>query len=290
MFGYVRAVSSVLSPEDAQRYEGVYCGLCRTLGNRYGWAARLILNYDFVFLAILLAEPEGSGEFPCCPCPIHPWKKKACWPKNPALDTAADESIILTWWKLQDSIRDGGAGERLKSRAASLALGRYYRKAAALRPEFDRTVRDCLHELHQMEKENIPSLDRPADTFARILQGAATETEPPARQRGIGQILYHVGRWIYLADAWDDLAEDRKQGSYNPLLARYGPEAEQAKEALRETMHVSLGLADTAFSLLEWGEWETLLRHILKTGLPAVEEAVFTGQWKRKKRNQTDKS
>ena len=32
MFGYVRAVTSVLSPEDAQRYEAVYCGLCRTLG------------------------------------------------------------------------------------------------------------------------------------------------------------------------------------------------------------------------------------------------------------------
>ena len=46
MFGYVRAVPSVLPEEDARRYEGVYCGLCRTLGQRYGWTARLILNYD----------------------------------------------------------------------------------------------------------------------------------------------------------------------------------------------------------------------------------------------------
>ena len=46
MFGYVRAVTSVLSPEDAQRYEAVYCGLCRTLGNRYGKTAQLILNYE----------------------------------------------------------------------------------------------------------------------------------------------------------------------------------------------------------------------------------------------------
>ena len=61
MFGYVRAVTSVLSPEDAQRYEAVYCGLCRTLGNRYGKTAQLILNYDFVFLALLLAKPEGEG-------------------------------------------------------------------------------------------------------------------------------------------------------------------------------------------------------------------------------------
>lgn len=284
MFGYVRAVTPVLSPEDAQRYEAVYCGLCRTLGNRYGKTAQLILNYDFVFLAILLSQPEIEVTFPCCPCPIHPWKKKHCWLGSPALTAAADATVILTWWKLQDAIRDGGVGERAKSHLAALGLRRHYKKAAAYRPNFDRTVQECLAQLHAMEQENLPSLDRPADTFARILQAAATEDQLAARTHGIQQILYHTGRWIYLADAWDDLAEDRKKGTYNPLLARFGDQAEQAKEDLRETMHVSLGLADTAFSLLDWGGWESLLGHILSTGLPAVEEAVFTGQWKEQKR------
>lgn len=284
MFGYVRAVTAVLSEGEKRRYEGVYCGLCRTLGNRYGLAARFILNYDFVFLAMLLGE-EGSGQaLPCCPCPIHPWKKKHCWVGSPALDTAADESVILTWWKLRDTLQDGSWKERIKGFLACLMLKRAYRKAAERQPDFSRTVQDCLKELHRMEEENLPSLDRPADTFARILQGAATELKPPARSRAVSQILYHVGRWIYLADAWDDLAEDRKQGSYNPILARFGDGAEQQEDYLRETMRVSLGLADTAFSLLEWGEWESLLHHILKAGLPAVEEAVFTGQWKNRKR------
>lgn len=287
MFGYVRAVTPALAPEDAQRYEAVYCGLCRTLGDRYGKTAQLILNYDFVFLALLLAQPEGGEEaFPCCTCPVHPWRKKACWLGSPALTAAADATVILTWWKLQDAIADGGLAEKSKSWAAALALRRHYKQAAAYRPEFDATVRSCLEELHQLEQANTPSLDRPADTFARILQAAATETQLAARTHSIQQILYHVGRWIYLADAWDDLAEDRKEGTYNPLLARYGGQAEEARASLRETMHVSLGLADTAFSLLDWGRWEPLLGHILHTGLPAVEEAVFTGQWKqRKKRN-----
>ena len=229
MFGYVRAVTSVLSPEDAQRYEAVYCGLCRTLGNRYGKTAQLILNYDFVFLALLLAKPEGEGTFPCCPCPVHPWRKKACWLGSPALDEAADATVILTWWKLQDAIRDGGLWERGKSRAAALALRRHYRTAAARRPAFDHTVQTCLEELHQLEVANTPSLDQPADTFARILQAAGAETGLAARTHGVEQILYHVGRWIYLADAWDDLAQDRKEGNYNPLLARYGDQAETAE-------------------------------------------------------------
>lgn len=285
MFGYVRAVTSVLSPADAQRYEAVYCGLCRTLGDRYGKTAQLTLNYDFVFLALLLAQPEEEGgAFPGRACPVRPWQKKSCWLDSHALTAAADATVILTWWKLQDAIADGGWAEAAKSRGAAVALGKHYRQAAAHWPAFDETVRSCLEELRQLEQANTPSLDRPADTFARILQGAAVETGLAARTHGIQQILYHVGRWIYLADAWDDLEEDRKQGTYNPILARYGDQADQAKEALRETMHVSLGLADTAFSLLDWGPWEPLLGHILKTGLPAVEEAVFTGQWKRRNR------
>ena len=231
MFGYVRAVTAVLPPEEQARYRAVYCGLCKTLGERYGKAAQLTLNYDFVFLALLLAPPEE--ETALFRCPAAPWKKKPVWPGDAALEAAADATVILVWWKLQDAIRDGGAGEKLKSRSVALALRRSYRAAAQRRPDFDRAVKTCLEELHQLEEANTPSLDRPADAFARLLQAAAIAVSPAARQSAVAQILYHVGRWIYLADAWDDLAEDREAGNYNPLLARYGDQAEQHQAALR---------------------------------------------------------
>lgn len=291
MFGYVRAVTPVLDADQARRYEGVYCGLCRTLKARYGRRAALVLNYDFVFLAMLLAPAQADPDLQERPCPACPWKKKVCWLESPALEQAADASVILTWWKLQDAIRDGGWAERQGGRLACAALKRHYQKAAALRPQFDETTRTCLHELHKLEEENIPSLDRPADAFARILQAAALPEASPdksptpnARTTATAQILYHVGRWIYLTDAWDDRQEDAKTGSYNPVLARYGAEAEDQADLLRDTLHASLGVAITAFSLLDWGGWEPLLRHILREGLPAVEEAVFTGQWKTRRR------
>ena len=53
-------------------------------------------------------------------------------------------------------------------------------------------------------------------------------------------------------------------------------------------MHTSLGVAKTAFALVDWGESEPLLDHILETGLPAVEEAVFTGQWKERKKRRKE--
>ena len=285
MFGYVRAIPDVLPEEEARRYEAVYCGLCSALGARYGWTARFILNYDFVFLALLLA-PGGRTDCACRNCPARPWRKKCCWTGGAALDAAADESLILTWWKLKDALRDGRWWERLAARTALFFLKGHYLTAAARRPDFARTVEACLDELHGMETAGLASLDRPADTFARILQAAAVKTEPPARASASAQILYHVGRWIYLADAWDDRKQDALTGSYNPVLALFGPESpDQGEARLRETMDTSLGLARTAFALLDWDEWEPLLDHILSVGLPVVEEAVFTGQWKQKRKN-----
>lgn len=283
MFGYVRAIPDVLPAEEARRYETVYCGLCMTLGSRYGWTARFILNYDFVFLALLLA-PGETGDCQCMSCPARPWRKKSCWHSGPVLNAAADESLILTWWKLKDALRDGSWWEKLAARTAMLFLRKHYNTAAARCPAFARTVETCLEELHGMETANLASLDRPADTFARILQAAAIETEPAARSRATAQILYHVGRWIYLADAWDDRKEDAANGSYNPVLALFGPDPSEWEDRVRETMRTSLGLARTAFALLDWEIWEPLLDHILSVGLPAVEEAVFTGQWKQRKR------
>nr|WP_287223967.1 DUF5685 family protein [Oscillibacter sp.] len=63
MFGYVRPPLEILPQEEADRFRRAYCGLCHTLGERYGPAARMILNYDFTYLAILLSDPEEAA--PC---------------------------------------------------------------------------------------------------------------------------------------------------------------------------------------------------------------------------------
>ena len=89
MFGYVRPAADRLTQEQTDLFRSAYCGLCRTLGRRYGLPARIILNYDLAFLAILLAG--GSG-FSCARhrCPVHPIRGCPCGEENPALDAAAD--------------------------------------------------------------------------------------------------------------------------------------------------------------------------------------------------------
>ena len=278
MFGYVRPLTPELRVRELEEYKAVYCGLCRAMGKRYGMLARFALNYDFTFLVMILA----SGPSPCqiLPrrCPAHPFRKRKMCAQMPALELAAGESLILSYQKLRDDAHDRGLFRGLPARLAALLLKRAYKKAARVRPEFDREVTQCLDELHALELERCPSLDRPADAFARILHAAAPATGDEARDRAVGQLLYHVGRWIYLVDAWDDLDEDKRTGAYNPIDARYEGKGREHLTQLRTTLLHSRNLAASAYALAPSERWDPILSNILYLGLPAMEELVLAGR------------
>ena len=278
MFGYVRPYRDELKVREQRDYETLYCGLCLSLGRRHGFLARMFLNYDFTFLAMLLDGDEPVTEHHACPARL--WcRKKAC-ACGGGVDAAADAGTILTYWKLRDTVVDGAFWKRMGARFLCWLFRKSYRRAAAKRPDFDRAVRENLEQLQSLEQEGCTSLDRTADTFAKILSAAAPRSDNPGRDRALEQLLYHVGRWIYLVDAWDDLEEDRQRGGYNPISARFpGLETEQM-EYLRTTLRHSLNLARSAGALLELGYWQGTVENVLYLGLPAVEELVFTGRWK----------
>ena len=279
MFGYVRPALSLLPQEEKDRYQGAYCGLCHAMGKRHGFLARFTLSYDFAFLAILFSGNE-QGEWCRRRCPAHPLKKKRSCLCSPGLDAAADASMILTWHKLRDDVTDHGWLRGLPARLLSLLLRRPYRKAQAARPEFAHQVEEQLVKLRYLEEKRTPSIDRTADAFACVLEGAVPQDSENGRRRVLEQMLYHVGRWIYLVDAWDDLEEDREHGRYNPLIARFGDGVEQEKDYLATTMTHSLKLAVSAANLIDFGQWGTVVNNMLYQGLPAVQEAVLSGRWK----------
>ncbi len=280
MFGYVRVCQEALSTENKTRYEAAYCGLCRTMGAKYGPFTRFFLNYDFALLAMLLAPAGHECVTGRKPCPAHPVEGRACCSGGAWLEAAAGESVILTYWKLRDSVADSGPFRGLPARFLSFCLAGSYRKAKEDHPDFDAQVALLLDELSGLEGEKCPSIDRTADCFARLLRSAAPVTGDSRRDRAMGALLYHLGRWIYLIDGVDDLAEDQAAGRYNPVLARFPQWSEADKEYLRNTLDHSLSLAGAAFQLLEPNPWTPVVENILYSGLPGVEELVFSGKWR----------
>lgn len=279
MFGYVRPSMARLAEEDRARFSGVYCGLCRVLGERYGQAARMILNYDFTFLAVLLWPEEDASPLHRG-CIAHPFAGRDYFPGNKALELAADESVILAWWQIQDALADPEKGKG-KYRAASLALKAAYRRARERRPAFDAMAREQLERLRELEEARCPSLDEPADAFARILSAAAGEVDDPVKRRVLEQLLYHLGRWIYLVDAADDLAKDFSSGSYNPLIFRFslgeGALTGEARESLVASLDHSIRLMAAAYELWDFGVWSPIMRATVYEGLFLVGRAVLEG-------------
>ncbi|NLU23531.1 MAG: hypothetical protein GXW99_02185 [Clostridiales bacterium] len=292
MFGYVRPAVDKLTEEDKERFAAVYCGLCHTLGNRYGFAARWILNYDFAFLAILLSD-ETACSCGCCRCVVHSFRPKKTACRTPALELAADESVILSWWQLQDGIADHGFWRGLKYRIARFFLKKAYRKARELRPAFDKSTQQHLAELSCLEKENCSSLDRPADAFAQLLSDAADSVPDAVKSRVLRQMLYHLGRWIYLVDAVDDLRQDAKEGAYNPVALRYGlPDGvltEESRQALSVTLDQSIRVMAASYELYDFGLWSDIVQSVVYEGMYAVGHSVLAGTFrKRKRKKQAD--
>ena len=100
----------------------------------------------------------------------------------------------------------------------------------------------------------------------------------------MAQLLYHVGRWIYLIDAWNDREEDAAAGRYNPVLARARSAPEEDMEPLMHTtLRHSLNLSRSALHLLKPSFYTTIVENILYLGMPAVEGSVFSGRWNKDK-------
>ena len=280
MFGYVRPALDHLSQEQRDAYQSAYCGLCHALGRRHGPLARMTLQYDFTFLAILLSAGTGEEGHICKRCPTHPFRKPRACAAGAQMDAAADQSVILTWHKLSDDVDDHGFFAGLPYRFARWVLRRACRRAAEAQPEFDAQVRAGLARLRVLEEERSPQLDRAADAFAKILTCSAQAASREESRRALEQLLYHVGRWVYLMDAWDDLDDDRKKGRYNPLDARFEGRAREDRAYVDTTAAHSLRLAGSAAELLELGKWAPIVENILYLGLPAVQSAVLDGRWR----------
>ena len=223
MFGFIRPVKSELRVREADRFQQVYCGLCHAIRARYGRFYTLFLSYDMTFF-VLVAGAEREGTPPPCRkrCDAHPLLKRPCAAPDDALALAADVSVLLSYHKFRDSLADEKGAKRLLAWLLCGLGKRGYQRARARLPDADREIVAALDDLQAIEREKCPSMDRAADASARMTAAVVPRTGD-ARERVLRQMFYHIGRWVYLLDAAQDVAEDLEQGNYNPVVLRYDP-------------------------------------------------------------------
>ena len=284
MFGYVLPPLEALPRAEADRFRRIYCGLCRTLGARYGPAARMILNYDFTYLAILLSEPEEPEPLQGR-CPASPVRRRAYLPSSPALELAADESVILAWWQLRDGAADHGFWKGTGYRAAAGALGSAY--GGPRRPGRNSTARSgsCLGELAALEAERCPSMDAGGGHLRPAAAERGRHGGGPGPAAGAGADALPPGP-VGVSGGRGGRPEGgrrlRQLQPRGPALRPDGRELdEESRQAFARTLDHSVHMIATAFELWDFGVWRPLLESTVYTGLFAVGRAVLEGTFRK---------
>lgn len=278
MFGYVRPRTDRLAQAELERYREAYCGLCHALGKQYGFLARFLVNYDMSFLYLLRASIRAPASSRSYWCPGRVCGSRRCTADPEGFKTVAACTVILCVEKLRDNIRDEGFFRTIPDRCLCLLYRRAYRRAAKRLPDFADLTAAQLQKLRELEEERSSSIDAVADSFAKIVAACAADLEEDAIRRPMEQLLYQTGRFLYLSDALDDLREDCKKGTYNPLRFRFSPENgelhPQELEYLTQLTDASVNLAGSALALLPLCADEALLENIVYLGMPSVFAAV----------------
>lgn len=287
MLGYIEAEKPELRLREFAIYNGWYCGLCKQAGRDYGQLLRLGLSYDMAFLGLFLgALEEGPETIRQEHCIAHPVRKKNVV-YDPVLAYAADMMALLGWENYLDDRKDRDTdrdplSERLLKTASAPGLRRAYQKARGNHPETAAGIREALEALGTLEEQNCSRPDLPAESFAKVMQtvfdGRLRQTGADANVRRIvSEFSSHLGRWIYLLDAADDLEKDRSSGAYNPLLAAAdgGQDEVLIREEIRPVLYHHLGRMTDAYELLDIRKNRELLNNILYLGLRRKTDQVL---------------
>ena len=273
MFGYVKINKDELKVREYNVFRSYYCGLCKTLKTEYGYFSRFGLNYDSVFLALLLSSVT-EDEYDCKNqiCMAHPLEKKPIMIPNRSLSYSAAVMMILAFLKLEDDMRDDhsvkAAFEYVLLLGAKSKIKKRYGKL------YD-TCRDQINKLSVLEKNNSDDLDQLADSFAHLLEILFVPDflTDETQKRILGHIGYLIGRFIYIADAYEDIEKDKKKNNFNPFSTQQ-PEKEDIKELLTFNLSSLAG----SYELLDLKINKPILDNIIYLGLSGVLEKLTEGE------------
>ena len=276
MFGYVRTMDAELKVKEHELYRATYCGLCRSMGKCTGQCSRMTLNYDFVFLALTrYAISPCKVSFRARRCLAHPFVKRSSMEQNEILDYCSAASAILNYQKVLDDLNDEKGLKKLRA-ALLFPFVSYSRKKAikkdpALR-QLDESISKKLESLSMIEKSEQIGVDIPAACFGDILGEIMSFGLDGTDARIAFELGKHVGAWIYVADALDDMREDAKKGRYNPLLKLYGGKIPNGDELsmIYDATKNKLFAAESAFDLIDTDDEgiKNILSNILYIGIP----------------------
>lgn len=261
MFGYIVPKECELRVREQAVYRSVYCGLCKSMEQHYGKVSTLCLQYDCTFLALLLNALSGdSAQAEKCHCLHHCQDRNRRYRlDNPSLHFAAGVNVILGYYKCLDAKEDK---ESLKEQAGALLFATAHKKAAREFPQVEQAARAYVLSQRAAEEKGAGADEaaHPTGEFLKALADLAPGIPEKARVP-LRWMFYHLGRWIYFMDAWDDREKDRASGAFNPFLTA-------SREDAAFALSTAMKQCQDALLLLPLQRDAGLIENIVTLGCP----------------------
>ncbi len=281
MFGYVKPVPGELLVKEYEFYKATYCGVCRAMKRHTGFLSNVTLTYDSVLLALarMLFIPDDKIGARRARCIAHPLKKRGMLTENEALLYTARVFAILSYYKMRDDVADEGILKRLTLMPARPIL-RHGKKRANMKDLAD-IIKDRLQKITSLEKAGCKSPDEAAEPFGELLGEIFSHGIEGSDKIVMYEFGYHLGKFIYCADAAEDYDEDRRRGKYNPYVLMYEgePLSEENKGTIKTALILECKRIEGALNLLPFGNRltiENIIRNIIYLGL--IERISFLGK------------
>ncbi|MFC9996463.1 DUF5685 family protein [Nocardia sp. NPDC127526] len=228
---------------DTTAWQTQMCGLCLGLRDGHGQLARAATNTDAIVLGVLTEAQQDrpAARTTAGPCPLRGMRRASVAPADsPGIQLAATASLLLGAAKIRDHVDDGDTG-RLSAGPLTRVSDRWRARAQAAAAPIDLDIEPLIAAIEsQARLEN--SADSRLDDLTAPTQLCAAElfahtailAGKPENADALREAGWHFGRIAHLADAIEDLDEDRERGRFNPLAAT-GTSAEQAHALLHES-------------------------------------------------------
>jgi hypothetical protein len=259
VFGIIRPCRHRLG-ELSDAWQAHLCGLCLSLRDDHGQAARLATNYDGLVISVLAEAQADSApqRRQAGRCALR-GLRKADVAVGDCARLAATVSLVLAAAKIRDHAEDGdGPFGRPGVRGAATALAGRWAKAGTQSGRqlgFEVGVltaavgRQAAVEAAAGPGTPLLTVTEPTETAtAAAFAHTAVLAGKPGNQAALAEAGRLFGRIAHLVDAVEDLAADQRSGAWNPLLATGADVAEARRLCEDALLGIRLALDETEFS------------------------------------------
>lgn len=275
MFGYLKPDKTKLSKGEIGLYQTFLCGICMSTKQRFGNTKRMLANFDINFFNILLHSYNDLplNHYPAR-CVASPVKKRSIMTTDDITAKLSAANILLAYHKVCDDENDEG---KLKAKLAKKILKKAYEKAKAQEFGLDEIMLRQNKQLYLLEKENCKSIDKLSHCFAQLSREMIAYLQPDANDFLL-DLAYNIGKWVYIADAIDDIKKDYKNKQFNAFLSMYGSIEETIKniDEVRFVFNTTLNKATSDYNDLNLQYFNCILNNIMYTSLRSITDKLLS--------------